>query len=83
MTTVTVSFRGAELEVTGHFTPVIPAVIYAPVELCHPEEGGKADIESICIGGVDVTDFIYDVVTRDALQDIEDRAWEKAMERRR
>ena len=80
MTTVTVSFHDVELEVTGAFTPATPARIYAPAEDCYPAEDGEADIEMICIGGVDVTWLLQSVLNDSDARYIADTAWEKAME---
>ena len=56
-----------EFEVEFNASPYIPAKISGPPENCHPAEGGEVEIESIAIGGFEVTDVISESV-RDKLQ---------------
>lgn len=62
-----------EFEVEFSSTPYVPAKIYGPPELCHPAEGGEVEIESITIGGFEVSDVISQEV-RDKLQSMAEEA---------
>lgn len=56
-----------EFEVEFDSSPYVQAKVSGPPEHCHPEEGGEVEIESITIGGFEVSDIISESV-RDKLQ---------------
>lgn len=56
-----------EFEVEFDSSPYVPAKVSGPPEHCHPAEGGEVEIESITIGGFEVSDIISESV-RDKLQ---------------
>lgn len=56
-----------EFEVEFSSTPYTPDKTSGPPENCYPAEGGEVDIESIMIGGFEVSDVISETV-RDKLQ---------------
>ena len=51
-----------DLEVTFEIPPYVPAKIFAPVERCHPEEGGVVEFESVCLDGIDILPLLADSV---------------------
>lgn len=75
-----------EFEVEFSSTPYVPAKISCPPENCHPAEGGEVDIESIMIGGFEVSDVISESVLdklqekcEEALPELEADARDSAM----
>ena len=62
-----------EFEVEFSSTPYVPARISGPPENCYPAEGGEVEIESISIGGFEVSDVISED-TRDKLQNLAEEA---------
>ncbi len=49
-----------EFEVEFSSTPYRPAKISGPPENCYPAEGGEVELESISIGGFEVTEVLSD-----------------------
>ena len=59
--TVTVDFRGTELEVTGRYYAGCRAVYYTSNGDGHPAEPAEFDIHEIKIGGVDCFDMFCEL----------------------
>jgi hypothetical protein len=56
--TVTLTFKGVELTVTGEYTPYTPGRVNADPYDCYDAEGGTFDAESVFCGRQDITDLV-------------------------
>lgn len=74
--TVTINFRGVELEVTGNYSPSIPEKITADPYDSHPSEGGTFEVESVEAGGVE----IIELLDQGVIDEIGDEAYTEAAE---
>lgn len=57
MTTLTVDYLGARLEVEADYEPYRPGCLTGPPEACYPSEPELVDIERVTAGGVDITEL--------------------------
>lgn len=63
-----------EFEVEFSASRLIPAKTYGPPENCHPEEGGEVEIETISVGGFEVSEVISDAARKILQQKAEEAA---------
>lgn len=56
--TVTLTFKGVELTVTGEYTPYTLAKVNADPYDCYPSEGGTFEAKSVFCGRQDITDLV-------------------------
>ena len=52
-TTIDYDFNGITLKVEADVSPYVAAVIHAPAEDCHPEEGGEVELTSVTCNGAE------------------------------
>ena len=88
--TVDIELYDVKLQVTGNYTKGTPAILtYGSPEKCTDAEPGEFEVETVCIGGMDVTNFMSNVNVQarvegtnsvNVMRIISDRALESAEE---
>lgn len=66
----TVHAFGHDFEVEFEGTPFTPARRHGHPDNWMPAEGGEAEIVSVCLEGIDLTDCLSDHVTAKILEDL-------------